>query len=227
MLFTDASDAPQHLGGEESALYDSLKWAQAVTKALEHGLTDTIKDLRAHQRAIASLPSSGVPGELKQDCADDLERLAGLLDQEGFYQHTADLSTILTALHGKVATAAVGMAQAQQERIRDGEQDLKRIPEWAELTQETQNNALDQLAGLALVGHQRPGRSPAAPQPRLRPVHPTRRAEAAHHPRGAGAAAAARGGAEEEGCPGWRQGEGHPQSPGAGDARRRRQSSTS
>ncbi len=151
LLFTDASDAPEHLGGEESALYDSLKWAQAVTKALGHGLQDTIKDLRGHQRAIASLPSSGVPGQLKQDCADDLERLAGRLDHEGFHQYAADLSTILTALHGKVTTAAVGMAQSQQERIRDGEQDLKRIPEWAELTQETQNNALDQLADLALA----------------------------------------------------------------------------
>jgi hypothetical protein len=150
LLFNDASDAPEHLGGEESALYDGLKWAQAVTKALGHGLQGTIKDLRTHQRAIASLPSSGVPGQLKQDCADDLERLAGRLDHEGFYQHAADLSSILTALHAKVATAAAGMMQAQQERIRDGEQDLKRIPEWAELTQETQNNALDQLAGLAL-----------------------------------------------------------------------------
>jgi hypothetical protein len=154
LLFNDASDAPEHLGGEESALYDGLKWAQAVTQALGHGqghgLQGTIKDLRAHQRAIASLPSSSVPGQLKQDCADDLERLAGRLDHEGFYQHAADLSTILTALHAKVATAAAGMAQAQQERIRDGEQDLKRIPEWAELTQETQNNALDQLADLTL-----------------------------------------------------------------------------
>jgi hypothetical protein len=42
------------------------------------------------------------------------------------------------------------MAQAQQERIRDGEQDLKRIPEWAELTQEAQNNALHQLVDLPL-----------------------------------------------------------------------------
>ncbi len=150
LLFTDASDAPEHLGGEESALYDGLKWAQAVTKALGHGLQGTIKDLRAHQRAIASLPSSGIPGQLKQDCADDLERLAGWLGQDDFYQHTADLGTLLTVLHGQVATAAVRMEHAQQARIRAGEQDLKRIPEWIELTQETQNNALDQLAGLGL-----------------------------------------------------------------------------
>jgi len=154
LLFTDASDAPQHLGGEESSLYEGLRWAQAVTKALGQGLQGTLKELRAHQGAIASLPSSGVPGQLKQDCADDLDRLAGLLCQEGFYLHTADLSTLLTALLSKVATAAADMACAQDQRIRDGEQDLKRIPEWAELTRETQNNALDQLAGLALTASQ-------------------------------------------------------------------------
>ncbi|WP_295392468.1 BREX system P-loop protein BrxC [uncultured Thiodictyon sp.] len=151
LLFTDASDAPDYLGREESALYDALKWAQAVTKSLGQGLNDTIKDLRTHQCAILNLPGSGVPGSLKQDCADALERLADCLADDGFYQHTADLNTLLTALHANVATAVGGMAQAQQERIRDGEQDLKRIPEWAELTQETQANALDQLAGLRLT----------------------------------------------------------------------------
>ncbi len=43
------------------------------------------------------------------------------------------------------------MAQVQEERIRDGEQRLKHIPEWADLTQETQANALDQLASLRLT----------------------------------------------------------------------------
>jgi hypothetical protein len=158
LLFTDASDAPEHLGGEESMLYDGLKWAQAVTKALGHGLEDTIRGLRRHQQVIERLPSTGVPGQLKQDCADALEQIIGRLGQEDFHQHGADLSTILTGLRSQVAVAAEKMEKAQQERIAEGEQDLKRIPEWAELTQEMQSNALNQLAGLAIsVGHELTG----------------------------------------------------------------------
>jgi hypothetical protein len=42
------------------------------------------------------------------------------------------------------------MADAQKQRLQEAEQDLKRIPEWLELTQEEQSNALDGLAGLVL-----------------------------------------------------------------------------
>ena len=154
LLFTDASDAPEHLGGEESTLYDGLKWAQAVTKALGHGLEDTIRALRLHQRVIERLPSTGIPGQLKQECADALEQITGRLGQDDFHQYAADLSTILTGLRSQVAVAAEKMEKAQQDRIAEGEQDLKRISEWAELTQEMQSNALNQLAGLAIsVSH--------------------------------------------------------------------------
>ena len=42
------------------------------------------------------------------------------------------------------------MAQAQKQRLQEAVQDLNRIPEWAELTQEEQGNALDQISSLAL-----------------------------------------------------------------------------
>ena len=39
VLFTDASDAPQRLGAETSALFDNLKWALEVKRSLDNGLT--------------------------------------------------------------------------------------------------------------------------------------------------------------------------------------------
>jgi hypothetical protein len=43
------------------------------------------------------------------------------------------------------------MADAQKQRIREAEEDLKRIPEWNELTQEEQNTALARLDDLLLA----------------------------------------------------------------------------
>ena len=150
LLLTDASDAPQQLGASESALYDGLKWAQAAKTALGQGLEATIKALRQHQQAIESLPSTGIPGSLKDDIANELDLLAGRLNQEDFYKHTADLNTTLTELKGCVARAAKDMSGAQKQRLQEAEWDLKRIPEWVEFTQEEQISSLDQLSNLAL-----------------------------------------------------------------------------
>ena len=150
LLFTDASDAPQRLGALESVLYDGLKWAQAAKAALAGGLETTIKALREHQHAIYGLPRTGIPGGLKGETAADLELLAERLDEEDFHKHTADLNTTLTDLKGRVSQAVNAMTEAQKHRLQEAEQDLKRIPEWVELTQEEQSNALDRLTTLAL-----------------------------------------------------------------------------
>ena len=150
LLFTDASDSPQQLGAAESALYDGLKWAQAAEVALGQGLEVTIKALRQHQQAMEGLPSTGIPGTLKAESGDDLDLLAGRLGKEDFYQHTADLNTTLRALKGRVSQAVGNMVEAQKQRLQEVEQDLKRIHEWAELTQEEQGNALDKISTLAL-----------------------------------------------------------------------------
>ncbi len=148
ILFTDASDAPQQLGAKESALYDGLKWAQAVRVALENSLETTIKALRQYQQSIAGLPSTGIPEKLRSESMDDLDLLAGRLGKEDFYKHTADLNTTLTALRNRVSESVNEMVEAQKQRLQEAEQDLKRILEWVELTQEEQSNALDQLTKL-------------------------------------------------------------------------------
>lgn len=70
------------------------------------------------------------------------------MGKEDFYQHTADLNTRLTQLKSRVSESVNEMANAQKQGLQEAEQDLKRIPEWVELTQEEQNNALDQLTAL-------------------------------------------------------------------------------
>ena len=145
LLFTDASDAPRQLGASESALYVGLKWAQAAKTALAEGLETTTKALREHQRTIEDLPRRGIPGTLKEETAADLALLAAHLGKNDFYKHTADLNTTLTDLKSRVSVAVKAMNEAQKHRLNEIEQDLKRVPEWVELTQEEQSNALNQL----------------------------------------------------------------------------------
>jgi hypothetical protein len=76
VLFTDASDAPQRLGAETSAIYDNLKWALEVKRVLDNGLDATLRELQAHRRDIEALPDTGVPGKLRRELAEDLGTLA-------------------------------------------------------------------------------------------------------------------------------------------------------
>ena len=150
LLFTDASDAPQRLGAETSAIYDNLKWAFDVKRALDNGLDATLRDLQAHRRDIEALPDSGVPGELRRELAEDLGTLSDRLAKEDFYTHTTDFNSQLTHLRGRVRVAVITLSDQQKLRLKEGVDDLQRIPEWDELTQEERGNAVNRLDGLAL-----------------------------------------------------------------------------
>jgi hypothetical protein len=150
VLLTDASDAPQRLGAETSAIYDNLKWAQEVKRALDNGLDATLRDLQAHRRDIEALPDTGVPGELRRELAEDLATLSERLGKEDFYKHAADFNSLLTHLRGRVRDAVITLSDQQKLRSKEGVEDLQRLPEWEDLTQEERGNAVSRLDGLAL-----------------------------------------------------------------------------
>jgi len=154
VLFTDASDAPQRLGAETSAIYDNLKWAQEVKRALDNGLDATLRDLQAHRREIEALPDTGVPGELRRELADELATLSERLGKEDFYQHAADFNSLLTHWRGRVREAVIKLSNQQKLRLKEGIEDLQRLPEWEELTQAERSNAANRLEGLVLEATQ-------------------------------------------------------------------------
>lgn len=151
VLATDASDAPQRLGSLESPLYDGLEWATQVDLALKNGLEATIRDLQQHRSEIQSLPDSGVPGQLRKDLGDDLTQLGQRLNKEDFHKHAADFSSLLTAIKTRTRDAAIQMTDAQKNTIKEAQQDLQRLPEWLELTQEEQSKTLSQLDEVAIT----------------------------------------------------------------------------
>lgn len=154
VLFTDASDAPQRLGAETSAIYDNLKWALEVKRALDNGLDATLRDIQVHRREIEALPDTGVPGELRRELSEELATLSERLLKEDFYKHTADFNSLLTHLKGRVRDAVIALSEQQKLRLKDGIEDLQRIPEWEELTQVERSNAVNRLEVLVLAATQ-------------------------------------------------------------------------
>lgn len=150
MLLSDASDAPQRFGAEQSALYDGLKWALAAKIAFDQGIAETITALRDLERGIGELPSTGAPKDLRDAARDDLDAVADMLAQEDFHKRKADLSTRRTAIEGRVAEAVTAMEATQDERIRSAEGELSLLPEWLELTAEEQTNALSEIQGRSI-----------------------------------------------------------------------------
>ena len=150
MLLTDASDAPQRLGGEPSPLYDNLKWAERVNTAFKNGLEKTVTELRQLNRGIQDLPEAGIPGQLRADLREELELLAQWLRQETFYERAADLNSQLTGLKAKIRDTAQKMEADQQARIEAAQRTLQNLYDWSELTQEEQQNTLGQLEGLVI-----------------------------------------------------------------------------
>lgn len=154
LLLADASDAPQVFGAEESSLYDDLLWARDVKRAFDNKLDRTIRDLRDLQRDIRDLPTTGAPGSLKHDVADDIATVDDSLGKRSFFEHAADLNTALSAIEGKVAEAVTTMTDAQAGRIRSAEEDLCRLPEWNAFTTEEQNNVLAELQSRAITAEE-------------------------------------------------------------------------
>jgi hypothetical protein len=92
-----------------------------------------------------------VPGELRRELAEDLGTLVERLGKEDFFRHAADFNSQLTHLKGRVRDAVITLSEQQNLRLKEGAEDLQRIPDWEDLTQEERGNAVNRLDGLALA----------------------------------------------------------------------------
>lgn len=148
VLQTDASDVTERLGGEESALYENLKWAGDVKRSLDNGLGETVQEIQSYRQTIQTLPRSGIPGTLQQEVADELDWLEQRLNKDDFYGHAADFHTKLTTIKNRVQEAMSALAEQQKQRVKEAVEDLVRLPDWGELTEEEKNNIRAQLEQL-------------------------------------------------------------------------------
>ena len=151
ILFTNASDAPQRLGGEESELYANLKWAADLKRALDLGLEQTLIELQQYLAELESHPASGKPGQLKTELEHEIAGLNERLNHADFFKYNTEFASSLTILKSRVRDTVIALQAEQQQRIADAEQDLRRLSEWPELTQQEQNNLLADLEKLTVT----------------------------------------------------------------------------
>lgn len=150
VLYSDGSDAPGRLGGEESVLYENLKWAVEVKRALSNGLEATVKEINLHRRESETLPGSGVPAELKAEIGEILEKIDERLQKEDFYRFATDFNNQLSDIKGKVISAVEKVSGQLKDRVKTVAEDFSRLPDWLELTKEEQDNLLGKLDAVEL-----------------------------------------------------------------------------
>lgn len=150
LLLTDASDAPQQLGSEESSIYNGLSWAKAVTNSLEQGLEATVEDLQTHISEVQQLPESGEPGQLKQELAESFDLVQQRIQQEDFYKHSADVTSALTSIKSTTKSTAASMALGLKKSIEQAQSDILNLPDWGELQNDEQSKCLAQIDALAI-----------------------------------------------------------------------------
>jgi len=150
IMLTDASDAPQRLGGEESSLYDSLKWASLVNTAFSQGMENTIRQLQVYRNDISALPNTGIPGRLQADLEEDLKTVQDRLGNEDFHKYATDYNSLLRTIKGHVSDATKELAENQKKAVKDAQEDLTRLPDWSELNSEEQSDVFARLEELII-----------------------------------------------------------------------------
>ena len=103
----DGSDAIKRLGGMESPLSDSLKWARKVTTAFANGMRETVTTLRSVCGALSHLPDTGVPGRLKTAASVCILDVEDILAKEEFFAEASTLTNVQRQLELLVADAVV------------------------------------------------------------------------------------------------------------------------
>lgn len=146
LLESDGSTAPIDFGAEDSAFYDDLQWAINAQRVMSQGLENTIRSLREHMSGIHDLPNRGVMDELRQQSQETLADLDARLSREDFFESVADFNTALTSLEATISSAVTALQDSQRQQVRQAEEDLARLPEWLEFTEEEQQGTLEKLA---------------------------------------------------------------------------------
>jgi hypothetical protein len=132
----DGSDAVGRLGGPDSPIFDSLKWARKVKQAFANGLKQVIASLQELDNEIRQLPDSGVPGQLKTNAVDRLAQVKDILAKENFYDEFPTLQTALHELNTLVASVVGDIAKQQSNVCEREVAKWQALPDWTDLLPE-------------------------------------------------------------------------------------------
>ncbi|MEQ1869726.1 MAG: BREX system P-loop protein BrxC [Vicinamibacterales bacterium] len=130
----DGSDAINRLGGIESPLGDSLKWARKISAALANGMRETVTELQRLSRAVAQLPDTGVPGRLKVSAAGSIADVRDVLAREEFFSEGSTLARAKKELEQLVSTAVADLIAEQKSLCTSELEKWQGSSDWADLS---------------------------------------------------------------------------------------------
>ena len=158
LLDGDDADVISRLGDPDNELVSNLGWADHLSRQLDEGLENTLRDLLPLRERLARLPDVVALTELRRAAADPLARLDELLTHDTFGGRTADLTTAHRQLGAALKAGVAALAKHQLDRLRQTATELRGFYTWNYLDVEAQTAIADSLSDLALPYEQaRPG----------------------------------------------------------------------
>jgi len=150
ILKGDASDAAARLGSEDCALFDDLKWARELDKALKGHLPDAVRRANRYILALPRLPAVGPLADLQHDCKDDLAWLTECFASDEFFTQAPDIQTRVTRVEGSIAIAAAALATEYDADLQAEKRRLEQTPYWPSLGGDDQERFAAQLDALQI-----------------------------------------------------------------------------
>ena len=148
LLAGDDAGIISSLGDPDNQLVSDLSWADNLTRQLEGGLENTLRELLPLRERLARLPDVAALAELRRATAEPLTQLDELLTHDTFGGRTAELTTAHRQLGTALAAGVKALASHQITRLRQAATELHSLYTWNNLDVEAQTAIADALAAL-------------------------------------------------------------------------------
>ena len=148
ILSTDASDAPQRLGGEECKFIDDVKWGLDADQMLKAGLEETVKRANDWENKVNGLQDIGKTGELKVACTPVFEEIRELRKTTDFISHGDEIDAKLETIEKAASEVASAMDQELVGEVVSTKNAIQAHPDWKELAEEERTGVLGALDGI-------------------------------------------------------------------------------
>lgn len=150
LLAGDDADVISRLGDPDNQLVSDLGWADHLSRQLDGGLEDTLRELLPLRERLGRLPEAGALAALRRAAAEPLATLTELLTHDTFGGRTAELTAAHRQLSAALTTGVQGLAVHQIARLRQTATELRGLYTWSYLDVEAQTAIAEALADLAL-----------------------------------------------------------------------------
>ncbi|MEZ5044073.1 MAG: BREX system P-loop protein BrxC [Saprospiraceae bacterium] len=154
ILQGEGSEAARRLGKDDSSLFNDLLWIKKVHSSLSSGMKRTFKKAQTLKSDIESLPDSGLPLDLKKDCASFFESIEDILQDENFVDRLADLNDAISSIENECADYCQKLLVAENNSIDRRIHEIKSGADWSKLDSEQQEELDSRLSGLILSDKQ-------------------------------------------------------------------------